>query len=156
VQEDGTALVRIRILLVDDHDLIRRNIRRLLAAQADFELIAEATNGLDAIRQAHEHQPDVILLDISLPQLSGLAALPQIQKKAPKSRVLMVTNHDEADFARASLSAGASGFLTKSDVSAQLAGAIRQVYANEGFLSKSVKLAAEQKPGLPSVGSTEA
>jgi two-component system, NarL family, invasion response regulator UvrY len=149
-------LVRIRILLVDDHDLIRRNIRRLLAAQADFELVAEATNGLDAVRQAHEHQPDVVLLDISLPELSGLAALPQIQKKAPKSRVLMVTNHDDADFARASFSAGALGFLTKSDAQAQLAAAIRQVYANEGFLSKSVKLEGELSPSLPSAGNPQA
>jgi two-component system, NarL family, invasion response regulator UvrY len=149
-------LVRIRILLVDDHDLIRRNIRRLLAAQADFELVAEATNGMDAIRQAHEHQPDVILLDISLPELSGLAALPQIQKKAPKSRVLMVTNHDDAVVARASFSAGALGFLTKSDVSAQLAGAIRQVYGNQSFLSKGIKLQDEQSPILPSAGNAQA
>jgi DNA-binding NarL/FixJ family response regulator len=149
-------LVRIRILLVDDHDLIRRNIRRLLATQADFELVAEATNGLDAIRQAQEHQPDVILLDISLPELSGLAALPHIQKKAPKSRVLMVTNHDEADFARASFSAGALGFLTKSDVSAQLAAAIRQVYGNQRVLSRGVKLEDEQNLSLPSAGNGEA
>ena len=150
-------MVRIRILLVDDHDLIRRNIRRLLESQVDFELIAEAVTGLDAIRQAHERQPDVILLDISLPALSGLAALPQIRKAAPDARVLMVTNHDDPGSARAAISAGARGFLTKSDISAQLALAIRQVYANETFLSKSLGVENNKgKPAVPSLGNAEA
>ncbi len=149
-------MVRIRILLVDDHELIRRNIRRLLASQADFEVIAEATTGREAIRQAGEHQPDVILLDISLPELNGLAALPLIRKAAPTAKVLMVTNHEHADLARASFSAGASGFLTKSDVAMQLGLAIRQVLANETFLSKSLKVAEEAKPSVPSLGNVEA
>jgi DNA-binding NarL/FixJ family response regulator len=149
-------VVRIRILLVDDHELIRRNIRRLLASQADFEVIAEATTGLEAIRQAGEHQPDVILLDISLPELNGLAALPLIRKAAPTAKVLMVTNHEHADLARASFSAGANGFLTKSDVAMQLGLAIRQVLANETFLSKSLKVAEEPKSSVPSLGNAEA
>jgi DNA-binding NarL/FixJ family response regulator len=148
-------LLRIRILLVDDHDLIRRNFRRLLVAQADFELVSEAITGLDAIRQAREHQPDIILLDISLPEMNGLTALPLIKEAAPEAKVLMVTNHDDPDFARASFSGGASGFLTKSDVSAQLALAIRQVQANERFLSKSVKI-EEEEPVASSLGSAEA
>jgi two-component system, NarL family, nitrate/nitrite response regulator NarL len=140
-------VVRIRILLVDDHELIRRNIRRLLASQADFEVIAEAATGLEAIRQAEEQQPDLILLDISLPELNGLAALPLIRKVAPAAKVLMVTNHEHADLARASFSAGAKGFLTKSDVAVQLGLAIRQVMANETFLSRSLKAAKEAKSG---------
>jgi len=148
-------LARIRILLVDDHELIRLNIRRLLATQSDFELIAEGATGLDAIRQAGEHQPDVILLDISLPELNGLAALPLIRKVAPKAKVLMVTSHDHADFARASLSAGANGFLNKSDVSAQLAPAIRQVLASSTFLSKSIHLQEKDKPSVPSLDNAE-
>lgn len=146
----------IRILLVDDHDLIRRNIRRLLITQADFDVIAEATTGLDAVRQARECQPDIILLDISLPEMNGLAALPLIRKAAGNAKVLMVTNHDNSDFARASFSAGACGFLTKADVSAQLAFAIRQVHANQKFLSRSVKVEAEQKPIAPTISSAEA
>jgi DNA-binding NarL/FixJ family response regulator len=145
-------LVRIRILLVDDHELIRRNIRRLLASHADFELVAEAATGLEAVRQAGTHQPDVILLDISLPELNGLAALPLIRKAAPGAKVLMVTNHDHADFARASFSAGASGFVTKSDVAVQLALAIRRVLANETFTSKSLKLAESSIPSLGNTG----
>lgn len=147
---------RIRILLVDDHDLIRRNIRRLLEADADFELVAEATTGLKAIAQSSEQQPDVILLDISLPELNGLAALPLILKAAPKTKVLMVSNHEHSDFARASFSAGARGFLTKSDISAELALAIHRVYANETFLSRSMKMEGEFKSSVPSIGSAEA
>ncbi len=100
-------MVRIRILLVDDHELVRRNIRRLLAAETDFDLIGEATTGLDAIQMAREHQPDVILLDISLPEPNGLTALPLIAEVAPKAKVLMVTNHDDAGVMRASFSGGA-------------------------------------------------
>jgi two-component system, NarL family, nitrate/nitrite response regulator NarL len=149
-------VVRIRILLVDDHELIRRNIRRLLSSQADFEVIAEAATGLEAIREAGKHQPDMILLDIGLPELNGLAALPLIRKAAPAAKVLMVTNHEHPDLARASFSAGAHGFLTKSDVAMQLGQAIRQVLANETFLSKSLKVAEKAKPSVPSLDSAEA
>jgi DNA-binding NarL/FixJ family response regulator len=154
-QED-TDLARIRILLVDDHELIRRNIRRLLAAQPDFDLVGEAIDGRDAISRAGEHQPDIILLDIGLPEINGLAALPLIRAAAPAAKVLMVTNHDDPNFARASLAGGASGFVTKSDVSAQLAFAIRQVHANETFLSKSITIEKEVTPIVPSVGTAEA
>jgi DNA-binding NarL/FixJ family response regulator len=149
-------VVQIRILLVDDHELIRRNIRRLLALQAEFEVIAEAATGPEAIRQAGKHQPDVILLDISLPELNGLAALPLIREAAPAAKVLMVTNHEHADLARAAFSAGANGFLTKSDVAMQLGLAIRQVLANETFLSKSLKTAKDGKPSVPFLDSAEA
>jgi DNA-binding NarL/FixJ family response regulator len=149
-------LARIRILLVDDHELVRRSIRGLLGSQSDFEVIGEAITGLDAIEQARERQPDVILLDISLPALSGLAALPHIREVAQDAKVLMVTNHDDSASARAAISAGAHGFLTKSDISAQLALAIRQVYANETFLSKSLKLDSREKSTVPSLGNAEA
>lgn len=131
---------RIRILLVDDHDLIRHNIRRLLAAHADFDLIGEATTGIEAIGEVQKHQPDVILLDISMPELTGFAALPPILKSSPNVKVLMVSSHEDFHFARASFSAGARGFLTKSDLFTELAVAIRQVYANETYLSKSLKM----------------
>lgn len=147
---------RIRILLVDDHDLVRRNVRRLLAAHADFNLVGEATNGHEAVREARKHQPDVVLLDISLPELTGLEALPLILKASPNVKVLMVSNHDDFHFARASFSAGASGFLTKSDLSSELAQAIRQVHANETYMSTSLKTQQVDKPISPSVGNAEA
>lgn len=149
-------MVRIRILLVDDHEVIRRNIRRLLTAHDDFDLFAEASNGTDAIEMAREHQPDVILLDISMPEPNGLAALPLIRKVAPNARVLMITSHDAANFARAALDAGARGFLTKSDLSAELALAIRQVYGNETFVSEKLNLESNDKPNVPSADSAEA
>lgn len=149
-------LGQIRILLVDDHDLMRRNIRQLLAAHADFHLIGEPITGIAAIEEARKHQPDVILLDISLPQLSGLAALPLILKESPNMKVLMISNHDEFHFARASLSAGARGFLTKSYLSGELAQAIRQVHANEIYISPSLKLREVDKSAVPVMGNAEA
>lgn len=143
---------RIRILLVDDHDLVRRNIRRLLADHADFDLVGEATTGIEAIGKTREHQPDVILLDISMPELSGVAALPMILKASPQVKVLMVSSHGDSHFARACVSAGARGFLTKSDLTAELALAIRQVYADEPYVSKSLKIQDADEPMAPSMG----
>jgi len=104
---------------------------------------------------AREHQPDVILLDISMPEPDGLAALPLIRKVAPNARVLMITSHDDANFARAAFDAGARGFLTKSDLSAELALAVRQVYVNETFASKELNLESNDEPNVPSVDSAE-
>jgi two-component system, NarL family, nitrate/nitrite response regulator NarL len=150
-------LVPIRVLVVDDHELIRRNIRRLLASETDFDLIGEASTGREAIQQSREHQPDVILLDISLPELNGLAALPFIRQAAPNARVLMVTNQDDLDFARASFAGGACGFLPKSEIWPQLAFAIRQVYSSKRFFSGGMKPQTEDldRPIAPSLGTAE-
>lgn len=134
---------RVRILVVDDHELVRRNICRFLEDHSEFEVICEASSGLEAIRQAEQHHPDIILLDISLPELNGLAALPIIRKIAPTAKIIMVSNHDSAVFVRDAFAAGAVGFVTKSDLSPQLMTAMREAQENRTFVSRSVKRAPE-------------
>lgn len=140
----------IRILVVDDHELVRRNICQLLAGDPEFEVISEAATGAEAISKAGRYQPDVVLLDISLPELNGFRALGPILKVSPKSRVLMVSNHDEAAFVRESLAAGAHGFLSKTELSNFLLIAVRTVHANQRFIKPLPEEAAGDASTLPS------
>lgn len=156
-QGDEILSERVRVLVVDDHEIVRRNICQFLSLHAEFEAACEASNGLEAIQQAERHQPDIILLDISLPQLSGLAALPQLRKVSPASKIIMVTNHDSPILVRNAFAAGALGFVTKSDLTKELITAIREVRENRQFLSKSMKEPPEPVPPTdPSPSGAEA
>jgi DNA-binding NarL/FixJ family response regulator len=95
----------VRILVVDDFEIVRRNLCRLLASEPDFEVVSQAATGFEAIKEAERYQPDVVLLDISMPELNGLAATPVIKKVAPNSKVLIISNHDNAGFVREAFSA---------------------------------------------------
>jgi two-component system, NarL family, response regulator NreC len=139
----------VRILVVDDFEIVRRNLCRLLASERDFEVVSQAATGLEAIKEAERYQPDVVLLDISMPELNGLAATPLIKKVAPNSKILIVSNHDNAGFVREALSSGALGFISKSDLGAEIASAVRTVNNNEIFLGKSL---AKPKDPAPADG----
>ena len=141
----------IRILVVDDHELVRKTLCSLLDAQPDFEVVSEATNGREAIRKAQEFKPDVVLLDIGLPELNGLHAAPLIKRASPQSEILIVTQYEEQFFARQALAAGARGFLTKAGVAAELVSAVRTVHDREEFVGKRVGPAATKLAPAPSV-----
>jgi NarL family two-component system response regulator LiaR len=141
-------LRKTRILVVEDHQLIRRNMCCLVAAQPDFDLIDEAENGTEAIRKADELKPDVVLLDISIPEPNGLRALPRIKKLVPKVKILIVTNHDEQMFVEEALRAGADGFLSKTQIWTHLVPSIRQILAGEILVS--ARPASETDSGPPS------
>jgi DNA-binding NarL/FixJ family response regulator len=114
----------IRILLVDDHQLIRRNLCNLLATDPEFNVISQASSGFEAVRKAQECQPDVILLDVNIPDLNGLLAAPLLKKIEPDAEILFVTQYDNPFFVRQAFAAGARGFLTKSDAGAELLTAV--------------------------------
>jgi DNA-binding NarL/FixJ family response regulator len=135
-------MTSIRILVVDDHELVRRNICNILTLDPDLDVVCQASSGYEAIRKSEELQPDVILLDISLPELNGLMATPLIKKVSPKAEVLIVTSHDNLFFVREAFAAGAQGFLSKSDVSAELISAVRQVHSKKRFVSKNMMAVA--------------
>jgi DNA-binding NarL/FixJ family response regulator len=126
----------ISILVVDDTEVVRRQIGILLATQRDLNVVAEASNAFEAIEKTEQYQPDIVLLDISMPELNGLQAIPLIKKAAPNAEILILTQYDNRFFAREAFVTGAGGFLAKSDVSAELVIAVREVFAKRSFVSQ--------------------
>jgi len=134
----------IRVLLVDDHALVREGIRALLELQNDIDVVGEASDGREAVQKAQALTPDVVVMDISMPSMGGIEATRQIVKENPSARVVILSRHDNLSYARFLLQAGASGYVPKKAVSAELAAAIRAVYAGEVFLHPSIAKAIAQ------------
>ncbi len=114
----------VRILIVDDHEIFRRGLRSLLESRADWEVCGEATDGRDAVDRAKQLQPDVIVLDITMPRLNGLDAVPLIRKQVPTAKVVILSQHQPALMKQVALAAGAGAYVTKSEVSRELMAAI--------------------------------
>lgn len=128
----------IRVLTVDDHAIIRDGVSAVLSLTPDIEIVGEAKNGRDALRRVHELQPDVVLMDISMPIMDGLEATRRIKKESPRTRVLVLTQHEDKEYVFRLLSAGASGFISKVAASSELVAGIRSISAGQSFLSPSV------------------
>jgi two-component system response regulator NreC len=129
---------RIRVLIADDHTLVREGLRALLEGQGGFEVIAEASNGREAIDRAIQMRPDVVLMDIGMPEVDGLAATRRIIKVNPAIRILVLTVHDTEDYFFRVLEAGAHGFLVKDAASTELVAAVRAVHQGGVFLHPSM------------------
>lgn len=127
-------LQRIRILLVDDSAAVRQVLCSLLSADIEFEIVCESVNGVGAISKAIELQPNVILLDINLPDMNGLEAARQMKSAAPSAEILLLSEHDLLPMVQEGLRAGARGYLLKSDAPHELATAIRQVHKKEQYV----------------------
>lgn len=119
---------KIRVLLADDHAVLRAGLRALIDAQPDMRVVAEAGDGAETVRQAQETRPDVAIVDISMPEGSGIDSIEWIRRRSPGTRVLVLTMHDDAAYARAALAAGASGHIVKDLEGAELLAAIRTVH----------------------------
>jgi DNA-binding NarL/FixJ family response regulator len=130
--------VTIRVLVVDDQAMVRAGFRLLLADEPDIEVVAEASNGRDAVAQAARFRPDVILMDIRMPEMDGLEATRRILGSDTTARVLILTTFDLDDYVFEALRAGASGFVLKDEPPEQLLGAVRTVAAGEALLSPTV------------------
>ena len=128
----------LRILVVDDHAVVRRGVRTLLASHEGWEVCGEATNGRDAVEQTRRLRPDVVVMDLSLPELNGLDATRQILKEAPGTEVLVLTMHHSEELARDVLQAGARGYLLKSDADESLIAAVDSLRQHKPFLTSTV------------------
>jgi DNA-binding NarL/FixJ family response regulator len=130
--------VTIRVLVVDDQTMVRAGFRLLLADEPDIEVVAEASNGRDAVAQAARFRPDVILMDIRMPEMDGLEATRRILASDTEARVLILTTFDLDDYVFEALSAGASGFVLKDEPPEQLLNAVHTIAAGEALLSPTV------------------
>jgi DNA-binding NarL/FixJ family response regulator len=128
----------LRILVVDDHAVVRRGVRSLLESHEGWEVCGEATTGRDAVEQSRRLRPDVVVMDLSLPELNGLDATRQILKDAPDTEVLVLTMHHSEELARDVLQAGARGYVLKSDADENLITAVDSLRQHKPFLTSTV------------------
>jgi DNA-binding NarL/FixJ family response regulator len=129
---------KIRVLLVDDHAILREGIKALLEKQDNIEVVAEAADGREAISRVAQFRPDVVVLDISMPMMDGLESTRQMKRDNPDIKVLVLTMHDNEEYFFQLLRAGASGYVTKKSVSRELVSAIEAVYRGESFFCPSM------------------
>jgi two-component system response regulator NreC len=158
-----TAPRRIRILLADDHTVLRSGLRALLSAQADLEVAGEADDGGEALRLAQTIKPDVVVMDIGMPGVSGIDATARIRRELPATKVLILSMHDDQGYLRQALRAGASGYVLKKAADTELLAAIRAAARGEVFLDPSlakgfvedVVLPKAQEPDIPMLSDRE-
>jgi len=129
---------RLRILLADDHTVVRQGLRRVLEDCAEWEVVAEAGDGREAVRQAEELKPDVAIIDIAMPLLNGIEATRQIVKRSPSTRVLILTMHADEAYVNQILQAGATGYLLKDSADVDLLQAVTAVSKGKSFFSPAV------------------
>jgi len=134
------AKPKIRVLIADDHAILRSGLKLLVDSQADMEVVAEAADGQQAILKARETAPDVALIDLSMPRSGGMEALQKILQSGGKSRVVVLTMYDDPAYLRSALAAGASGYVLKRSVDGDLLSAIRAVYRGGMFIDPSLAM----------------
>lgn len=128
----------IKILLADDHTILREGIRALLEDEPNILLVGEAEDGRSAVKMASELQPDVVIMDIAMPLLNGLEATRQIKRHSPETQVLILSMHDNEEYIRQVLAAGAMGYILKDAAARELIQAIKTVYRGEAVLSSAI------------------
>lgn len=129
---------KITILLADDHSVVRQGFRRILESQADMEIVGEASNGREAIERATTLSPDVVVMDVAMPELNGIEATRRLMESSPRTRVLALSMHKDAVYVREILRAGARGYLLKDAIDADLLAAVRAIARGEGYLSPAI------------------
>jgi DNA-binding NarL/FixJ family response regulator len=126
----------ISVLVVDDHELVRRGICTILASDPTLAVIGQTSDGEEAVKKAEELQPEIVLLDINLPGISGIEAARRIRKVSPSSRVIFISQHDTLQMAKQGFSTGAHGFVAKIDAALDVLNAIRTVREGKRFVSQ--------------------
>jgi len=129
---------KIRIILAEDHKVVREGTRRLLESQSDFEVVGEASDGVEAVDLAKKLKPEIVIMDVSMPRLNGIEATKQIKALYPNMAILVLTGYDDDEYVFALLEAGAAGYLLKESSGEELIDAIRQVMTGEPVLHPKI------------------
>jgi two-component system, NarL family, response regulator NreC len=153
----------IRVLLVEDHETVRQGLRMLLESQPDIEVVAEAANGRIAVQYNQRFQPDVVVMDLSMPEMNGLVATQAIKKHSPGTAVVALTRHDDSAFVDELTKAGVSGYVLKQSPSRELLEAVRVVSTGGSYIDTALTArterakaeAVERKPRVPTVSERE-
>jgi len=132
------SLPMLRVVIVDDHAVVRAGLRLLLERETGIVPVAEAANASEAIACAAEHQPDVLLIDVTMPGESGIEAIPKLLAASPSSKVLVLSMHDDPRYVRDAFAAGASGYVLKEAADAELVAAIRHVAAGGSYVNPAL------------------
>ena len=130
--------MKIRVLVADDHAIIREGLRVMLGNQPDMDVVAVATNGREAIRLVDEHEPNVAVVDISMPELNGIESIQQMMPRHPHLQVVVLSIHETKPYVYRALKAGARGYLVKETAGVEVVDAVRAVYRGERYLSQSI------------------
>src|SRR5579872_99374 len=128
----------IRILLADDHAMVRQGFRLILASQPDMEIVGEAGNGRETLDMAEKLKPDLVVMDVAMPELNGIEATRRLAESSPRTRVLALSMHKDSVYVREILRAGARGYLLKDSIDKDLVSAVRAVAKGDGYLSPGV------------------
>jgi len=155
---------KIRVAIADDHAILRAGIKSLLHAQDDMELVGEATDGLEVVKIAGDTQPDVVVLDLTMPRCTGMEAIIEVRTVSPNSRILVLTMHDDHAYLRSVLAKGGAGYLVKRAADTELLAAIRAIFQGRSYIDvgldnnqlKSVFDENQEQPRSPAIRSFEA
>ena len=131
-------MAAIRVLVVDDHAILREGLRAMLALYDDIQVVGEAGNGREAVEKVRALSPEVVLMDIAMPELGGLEATVEIRRASPTTRVLILTQHENKEYIYPILKAGASGYILKRALGVELVAAIRAVHSGDVYLHPSI------------------
>lgn len=131
-------MATVRILIADDHEVVRRGLRDLISAEPGWEVVAEARNGREAVNKAREFKPEVVVIDLAMPELNGLTATREIRRILPKTEIVLLTMHQSDDMVRQVLEAGARGYVLKSDAGRDLGAAISAAARHKPYFTPAV------------------
>lgn len=137
----------IRVLLADDHAMMRDGLKALLSASPDISVVAEVSNGGDAVRRAQELKPDVVLMDIAMPDLNGIEAARMLRDRCPETRVVILSMHSSSEHVFRAFEAGAAGYLLKESAGTEADVAVRAVHGGQRYLSRAIAALAQAPAG---------
>ena len=129
---------KYRIVIAEDHTILREGLRSLLSSSSDFEVVGEAEDGREAIRCVEKLKPDLILTDLSMPRMNGMEAIREIKKQSPKTKILVLTVHKTEEYILATLKAGADGYLLKDSTHTELMMAVKNVISGKHYISPAI------------------